>query len=68
MDSPPPPAASLSGSEPETRGLALRAPATRREVLLFGLLILALTWLITAREPTIVHVLPDEPARAGRLA
>jgi hypothetical protein len=67
MDPHQPPAAEPPVGKPESRGLSLQAPATRREVVLFGLLVLALVWFMTVREPRIVYVLPDEPARAGRL-
>jgi len=67
MDPHQPPAAEPPVGKPERCRLSLQAPATRREVVLFGLLVLALVWIMTAREPRIVYVLPDEPARAGRL-
>jgi hypothetical protein len=43
----------------------LQAPATRRETLLFGLLILALVWATLGQRPRTVVVVPDTPARIG---
>lgn len=39
--------------------LSLKAPATRREVFLFGLLLLGIAWLSLGERPRIVHVIPD---------
>ena len=43
----------------------LQAPATRREVLLFGLLILALIWGTTDTRPRTVITVPDMAVRTG---
>jgi hypothetical protein len=43
----------------------LQAPATRSEVFLFGLLILALVWTFGGMTPRTVIVVPDTPVRAG---
>jgi hypothetical protein len=57
------------GTAPDGRPAAwrsiLQAPATRRETLLFGLLILALVWATIGQKPRIVVVVPDTPARIG---
>ena len=37
----------------------LQAPPTRREVLLFGLLLLAIVWAFALRGPRTVVVVPD---------
>lgn len=44
--------------------LSLQAPPTRREVLLFGLLILAVAWLTLGPRPRIVHVVPESSVSA----
>jgi hypothetical protein len=43
----------------------LQAPATRREMLLFGLLILAIVWAFVSAGPRIVVVVPDTHVSAG---
>ena len=43
----------------------LQAPATRREVFLFGLLILALVWSTLGMKPRTVIVVPDTSVRLG---
>ena len=43
----------------------LEAPPTRREVLLFGLLILAIIFSFASRQPRTVLVVPDDAARVG---
>ena len=43
----------------------LLAPPTRREVLLFGLLLLALVFAFAWREPRTVLVVPDTHVRIG---
>jgi hypothetical protein len=43
----------------------LNGAATRREVLLFGLLILALAWVTLGQRPHTVVVVPDFAVRAG---
>ncbi len=51
-------------SDVSAGSLSLTAPATRREVLLFGLLIIALVWFTFGRERTVV-IVPDEAVRVG---
>jgi hypothetical protein len=46
-------------------GTLLSGPATRREVLLFGLLILALVWVTVGQRPRTVVVVPDSAVRVG---
>jgi hypothetical protein len=41
------------------------APPSRREVLLFGLLLLALVWLLIGRREHTVVVIPDTRTSAG---
>lgn len=43
----------------------LRAPPTRREVFLFGLLLLAIMWAFASAGPRTVIVVPDNRAAAG---
>jgi hypothetical protein len=43
----------------------MNAPATRRETLLFGLLILATIWVMLGNRPRTVVVVPDEAVRVG---
>ena len=50
-----------NGSPKAPHPLSLEAPPTRREVLLFGLLILAVAWLTLGPRPRIVHVVPESP-------
>jgi hypothetical protein len=51
-----------SGARPTS---ALHAPATRRETFLFGLLILALAWMMWGREPRTVIVVPETYVPVG---
>src|SRR4051794_27603765 len=46
-------------------GALLTGPATRREVFLFGLLILALVWVTVGQRPRTVVVVPDSAVRVG---
>ena len=46
-------------------GALLQAPPTRREALLFGLLILAMVWLMVAGSPRTVLVVPDTHVKVG---
>ncbi len=62
MQEPLPP---IEPNRADQSGLHLQAPATRREVLLFGLLILALVWALGSREPRTVLVVPDGSTRVG---
>ena len=41
------------------------APPSRREVLLFGILLLALVWLLIGRREHTVVVIPDTRTSAG---
>lgn len=43
----------------------LHAPATRREILLFGLLILGLVWITLGQKPRTLIVVPDSHIRVG---
>jgi hypothetical protein len=43
----------------------LDAPATRREILLFGLLILGLVWITLGQEPRTLVIVPDSHIRVG---
>ena len=43
----------------------LQAPATRREMLLFGLLLLALVWAFASTGPRTVVVVPDTHVKVG---
>jgi hypothetical protein len=47
---------------PARHPLSLNAPPTRREVLLFGLVILGLAYLTLGPRPRIVHVVPEPTA------
>ena len=39
--------------------------ATRREVFLFGVLILALVWITIGQRPRTIVLVPDSPVRIG---
>ncbi len=43
----------------------LQAPATRREMLLFGILILAIVWAFASAGPRTVVVVPDSHVSVG---
>jgi hypothetical protein len=49
---------------PDRRSL-LGAPASRRETLLFGLLILALVWVALGNRPRTIVVVPDSHVQVG---
>jgi hypothetical protein len=59
-------ASSQPESDATTQPLAaLDAPATRREILLFGLLILGIVWLMLGQKPRTLIVVPDSHVRIG---